>query len=163
MAVNISGSQFAKMRKRAEGALTRLKGMKEKAADAAGRVVQTMTIGGVSFGFGVVHGRFVDEQGNRGIEFVGIPLELFVGGVSHLLGFVGGMKYADHLHNLGNGAIASYATMAGVGVGERMRLREAQQEGGDVPATSGARRRVSAPRSTSTDDLLNIARGQRAY
>lgn len=47
----------------------------------------------------------------------GIPLDLASGVVLHAAGLFGGPKYASHLHNLADGALASFFTTLGAGLG----------------------------------------------
>jgi len=143
MAINVGRKEVENLKKRAEGAMARLKGVKEKAENAAGRVVDAATIGGTSFLMGVVNGRFLDPAtGKRGLEVLGVPVEVIATVGFHVLGFMSSDKYGTHLHNFGNGALASYTNILGIGVGDKMRQTAARAATApaQVPAsTSGVR------------------------
>lgn len=118
-------SSLQRMRARAEN-------MKEKAEEALGTAIQTVEVGGTSFLFAYLRGRMGDENGD--LNVVGIPASLGTGVAMHLVGFLGGFgKYADHAHNIGDGAIAEYAVTMGVRIGA-----DAKVEAG---TTQGRRRR----------------------
>lgn len=75
-------------------------------------VVYTLEVGAASFGFGLLEGRY------GGVEVLGIPLNLGVGVIGHLLGYMGiGGKMAHHLHGFADGALASYLSTLGRSVG----------------------------------------------
>jgi len=85
---------------------------KEKATETMGVVVQTTEIGVAAFGFGVMRGKFQDPN------LMGVPIDLMAGLGLHVLGFFGGAgQYSSHSHNFGDGALASYLTSLGVGIG----------------------------------------------
>ena len=136
MAINVGRKEVENLKKRAEGAMARLRGVREKAEAAAGTVVQSATIGGTSFLLGVVNGRVVAPDGKRGVEVLGVPLEI-IGAVGfHILGFMSSEKYGSHLHNFGDGALAAYTNLLGISVGEKMRQANlaAQQPAAPAPA-----------------------------
>jgi len=68
---------------------------------------------------GVASGRF----GPLNIANTAVPLDA-VGGVAlHLIGFWLDSSLSRHLHNLGSGVLAGYATKAGVGLGTSLRTK----------------------------------------
>lgn len=68
---------------------------------------------------GVASGRF----GPLNIGNTAVPIDA-VGGVAlHLLGFWLDNNVSRHLHHLGTGALAGYATKAGVGYGTSLRMK----------------------------------------
>jgi hypothetical protein len=68
---------------------------------------------------GVASGRF----GPLNIAGTAVPLDA-VGGVAlHLVGFWLDSSLSRHLHNLGSGVLAGYATKAGVGLGTSLRTK----------------------------------------
>ena len=68
-------------------------------------------------GLGKKVGAFIEGGANM-LASLGIPLDLGVGLGSHLLAF---MAIApEHLHNVGDGALCSYVSALGLGIGERM-------------------------------------------
>lgn len=135
MAINVGRKEVENLRKRAEGAMARLRGVREKAEQAAGTVIQSATIGGTAFLLGVVNGRFYDAATQkRGIEVLGVPLEIISTVGFHVLGFMSSEKYGEHLHNFGDGALAAYTNVLGMGVGEKMRQNAANNAAAQAPA-----------------------------
>lgn len=112
--MEISRAQVSELREKAQRAMARARNMAEKSEKVIETALRTAEVGGAAFGMGVVKGRF----GN--IEVVGVPIDLVAASGLHLLGFFGGDRYADHLHALGDGALASYLTTLGTGVGRGM-------------------------------------------
>jgi len=168
MAIRVGKNEVERLKKRAEGFSARLRSVKEKAEESAGHLVQTVTITATSFAFGLANGRFVDAQGRRGVELFGVPLELLSGIGIHLLGFMGSSKYSEHLHNIGDGAVAAYTTILGVSVGDRMRQNQASPNGANAE-TSGPRRRPqqmgpgqrSQFNRLSDEEIMRIAASRR--
>lgn len=106
----------------------RAKGLAVKGEEAMGHMVQSMEVGMSALGFGWAEGRY------GSIELLGIPANLGASVVLHGLGYFGmAGKHSEHLHNLGDGALASYLHTMGVGIGARS--RQPARPGG---ATSGA-------------------------
>jgi hypothetical protein len=74
-------------------------------------------VGAAAFGLGFLHGR----KGGMPETF-GIPWDLGSAALLHLLGFSGYAEgYEQHLHNLGNGALAYYVGSMGAQIGQKMR------------------------------------------
>lgn len=71
---------------------------------------QAVEVSAMALGFGFVRGRWKGDM-------YGIPVDLAGGVVLHAAGLFGGPKYANHLHNLGDGALASFFTTLGAGLG----------------------------------------------
>ena len=93
----------------------RIEGMKEKAEHTTQKVVRTVEVGGAAFGMGLLQGY------TGGVEVFGVPLELGLGIGLNVFGLLGGAgAYSDHLHNVADGCLASYATTLGRGVGTTM-------------------------------------------
>jgi len=88
---------------------------RSKADEAVSQVVATAEIGTTAFALGVINGRFA------GVEFLGVPLDLWAAGLFHGAGLMG--LQPEHLHNFGNGATASFAVTTGAGVGREMRMK----------------------------------------
>lgn len=127
--LQITRADAEKLLKRAQGAGQAIKRARERADEVVGTVVQTTEIGTAAFGFGLVNGRW------GGVEVLGVPLDLLAAGGLHVLGFVG--VASDHLHNFGDGALASFATTLGRGVGIEMAQKAAQQPN-QLPAGAAA-------------------------
>lgn len=103
--------QLSEMRDKAMRAISRARGIVEKSEGVIAHAVQTVEVGGGAFACGVAKGRY------GSVEVLGLPVDLLAGAGGHLLGFLGGGKYAEHIHNLSDGALASYLTTLGQGVG----------------------------------------------
>ena len=100
----------------------RAKGLAVKGEEAMGHMVQSMEVGVSALGFGWAEGRY------GSIELLGIPANLGASVVMHGLGYFGmAGKHSEHLHNLGDGALASYLHTMGVGIGARSRPLAARQ------------------------------------
>jgi hypothetical protein len=92
--------------------------VREKAERSVKTMVRTAEVAAGSFGFGVAKGRY----GEVGVA--GIPADLGVAILLHGFGFfnVAG-KSSYHLHGFADGALASYLTTLGTGVGVNMKQK----------------------------------------
>jgi hypothetical protein len=107
--------------------------VKEKAAEAMEQGVQTLEVGGAAFGFGYLRGRMSSES--KPFAIAGVPTDLGAGLALHTLAFMGGFdKYAEHGHNLGDGALASYLTFKGIQFGKEAAAKAGTASGYDDPA-----------------------------
>jgi hypothetical protein len=69
-----------------------------------------------AFTFGLIQGRFKAQGGLT----IGLPVDLLAGITMHSLSLFGFARpYAQHLHAVGDGALASFFTTTGYRVGER--------------------------------------------
>lgn len=94
----------------------RVETLKEKGQEALGSVLQSAEVGGAAFAFGFMRGKMADTDGN--LDVVGIPASLGASIALHGLGFLGVFgKHSEHAHNLGDGALAEYAAVAGMRMG----------------------------------------------
>ena len=100
---------------RYQGMQKRVQTIKADAEEKVMVVVQTAEVSTAAFAFGLVNGRW-----NRP-EVVGVPVDALAGMGFHVLGFFID-KGGEHMHNLGDGALASYLASLGMGVGAKMRL-----------------------------------------
>jgi hypothetical protein len=99
-------------------ALAQTDKMKEQGESIVGHISQSVEIGVGALGFGVLAGRY------GAVNLGPVPLDLASGLAMHLLGFAGvAGKYADHLHNFGDGALASYWVKLGAGFGTAWRMK----------------------------------------
>lgn len=147
MALKVSKMGVARLRDYAERAHARARGLAVKSEQAVGTLVRTAEVQATAFGMGVVNGRF------GGVEILGVPLDLGAGSAAHLLAFVGvGGKFSSHLHNLADGALASYMTTLGVGVGKRMAQSAGASSAGAFGSGVG-----SAAEVLSSEDLAAMA------
>jgi hypothetical protein len=115
MALNITRSDAERLLKTAQNARASIKRAKEHANEAVDRIVQTVEVGSTAFAFGIANGRF------GGVEVLGVPLDALASFGMHSLAFFG--VATDHLHNFGDGAMASYLTTTGAGIGRAMAVR----------------------------------------
>lgn len=104
------------------------RGKLDKVKDVSKVAVRTSEVAVVAAGFGYIQGRF-------GPKKVGpIPLDLLLGGAGHIVGFMElAGEFTPHLHNLADGAIASFANTWGRGLG-----REGRAKAGQPPLMSGS-------------------------
>jgi hypothetical protein len=81
------------------------------------RVTRSAEVTLSAFTFGVLQGRWKDKGG---LTAFALPIDLLAGATFHILGLLPfAHPYAHHLHNLGDGALASFFTTTGYRVGER--------------------------------------------
>lgn len=100
---------------RAEAMRARMTNLRKKAEKVTERAVHTVEVGAGAFAFGVLQGRSQDPEG---VRLFGVPIDLLSGITLHAAGFLGlGGKMSSHLHGFGDGALASYLTTMGRGVG----------------------------------------------
>lgn len=137
----ISERKYQEAVKRYESARKRIKNVKAEAEGAVMQVVQTLEVSGGAFTVGMVDGYF------NGVEFLGIPLGLVVGGGAHVLGACD--VAPEHLHNIGDGSLGAYFTSLGLGLGEDMRRKNAAPP---AAAASG----YSLPGSVSGAGLTDL-------
>lgn len=120
----------------------RVANMKEKGQEALGSVLQSAEVGGSAFAFGYMRGRMGDDNGE--FDVVGIPASLGAAVAFHGMGFLGLFgKHSEHAHNLGDGALAEYAAVAGMRMGNAKSSnpgvkRIAGTSGGRRPAIAGS-------------------------
>lgn len=99
----------------------RIEGIKQHTEKTVEKVIRTAEVGGTAFAVGVLNGK------TGGVEIMGVPLELGAGIALNVLSYMGAAgKMSDHVGNIGDGALASFATMEGVKIG----LQWAQKSGG---------------------------------
>jgi hypothetical protein len=112
-----------------------------------GTAVATAEIGGTAFLLSFMRGRNGEidkETGYLELTVGGIPVSLVVGLGGHVAGFAGvGGKFGDHLHNIASGALAEYAAVQGLRLGQKNANETAKKEGKTSPyadnATAAAR------------------------
>jgi len=119
---------------KSEGRLARFKLQTGKMVE---RLVQTAEVQTGALAMGIVNGRYTERTAAGVVEppaIVGIPVELFTGVLLHLIGYSGfAGKVDEHLHNLGDGAVAAWTTQAGRGLGQEWRT-SALAPAGALPA-----------------------------
>jgi len=112
--MKLSLSQLSNLESKYTSAKKSVQRVREEAQATVMQVVRTVEVGGTAFSFGIVNGRWGRP------EFVGVPVDLLTSIGLHGLGFVLDKEAAPHLHNLGDGALASYLTALGTGIGAKM-------------------------------------------
>lgn len=115
---SITLQQVRQLQEKAQSALSRARTARHNATkqieQATQTVVQSLEVGGSSFGFGLVTGRY------GGVEVLGVPGDLAAGLALHAAAFfVDDEHTADHLHNFGDGCTAAYLHTLGLGIGRR--------------------------------------------
>jgi hypothetical protein len=108
---------------------------KEHAEKAMGVGIAAVEIGGTSAALGYAHERYgtADKDGDMVYTVASVDVDLGLGVASHAAGFFGAAgKYAEHVHNIGNGGIAAYGYRQGAKYG-----RQALRDSKSAPATKG--------------------------
>lgn len=115
---NVTQKDLIKAKSIAERMQRRFENAKEKGEEVVGSVVQTAEVGATAFAFGYARGRYGETN------VMGVPIDLGAGAATHLGAFFGLFgKYAEHAHNLADGAIAEYLAVKGAIVGDKMRQK----------------------------------------
>jgi hypothetical protein len=105
-------------------------------------VVKTLEIQGAAFLFGAVQGAWYDPakaDDKPGAHILGAPVEAVagVGLIAAGLFGVGGDKWATHVLNLGNGALAAWSSNLGRGWGFKVRKERDAKKAAKGGKTSG--------------------------
>jgi hypothetical protein len=133
----------------ARGKLARLN---EKAGETIEGVVKTLEIQGAAFVFGAIQGAWYEPDPSKpddkpGLHVLGMPVEGVVGVGLMIGGFVGlgGDKWAGHLINFGNGALAAYTSNLGRGFGYKFKKeRDAKKAAGGSTRGQSLREEVAS-------------------
>lgn len=125
--MQLSLAKVQDLKARYDGMQKRIQNVKKEAQEKVMVVVQTAEVSTAAFAFGLVNGRY-----NRP-EVVGVPCDALAGMLFHAAGFLVDTEAGSHMHNLGDGALASYVASLGTGVGAKMRL-ESLNPSGQLPA-----------------------------
>ncbi len=109
---SISKADIIKMEKRIRSLQTRAKNAFAQAEGVMEGVVTSMEVGGAAFGLGVLQGRY------PGADIWGIPPDLTAALLLHGIAIAGaGGEMKKHFQAFGDGALASYLTTIGRGIG----------------------------------------------
>lgn len=120
MATKLSKTEFDRAKRLAQSAMSRARAMKEKAEGAVEQVTGAALVGGTAFLFSYAMHRFRGDDDAPGIEILGVPLDLGASLALHALALFGvGGKYSEQMKQIANGALASYTTTLGAGLGTR--------------------------------------------
>lgn len=112
---SISKADIMKMQKRITSLQSRAKNALAEAEGVMEGVVTSMEVGGAAFGLGVLQGRYPDA------DVWGIPPDLTAALLMHGIALAGaGGEMKKHFQAFGDGALASYLTTIGRGIGRGM-------------------------------------------
>lgn len=141
MATKITKGKVEKLQRAYKSAVSRAKRMKEQSESIAGQIQGAALVTGSAFAIGYAQHRFRDDEGNPGVEVLGIPMDLGIGLGLHL-GSIFGIfgNYQESANHVANGALAAYATTMGAGMGTKAYDEMAGGGGGalaDGAAASG--------------------------
>jgi hypothetical protein len=125
MSTGLSIATLRKAADRYQGMQKRVAAIREEAKEKVMVVVQTAEVNTAAFAFGVINGRWARP------ELVGVPVDALAGVALHAAGFIVDNDAGKHMHNLGDGALASYSASLGTGIGAKMR-----SEAGLLPANA---------------------------
>jgi hypothetical protein len=149
----------SKLARTMESARNRVKKLKDEAEKKTRHFVTAGETLAVASAFGYANGRYVDEEGNRGLKVGPMPLDALTGAAFHVLAFVNAeSRYYEDWQALGNGALSSFAVTAMIGLGEQHRQEAVLEAPTEV---SGTRRVHSGSRRMSAREVLETARARR--
>lgn len=115
---NLSREQLQQVKSTVERARATMSRAREKTEEVVGSAIGAAETGAAAFGLGWVRGRFGE------VSVLGVPVDIGAAAVLHGVAFLGGAgKYREHVHALGNGALAVYLTTVGAKVGADMRSK----------------------------------------
>lgn len=137
--MTVSRPELKRMAARAQALAARAKSAMAKAERAVETGIRSVEVGASAFALGMAEGRF------GAIDIVGVPMPLMAAAAAHTMGFLSSDKISDHLHALGDGALASYCASAGFRIGKTW----AAKAGSPGAATKGE--------SLSDDDAADMA------
>ena len=107
---------IAKAREYVERAKEKMAKVREHAEEAIGQGIQVAEVSGTAFAFGYANARWGGDKGQ--VEVFGLPADLGTAVALHGVAFMGGLgRYSEHGHNVGTGALASYAYRMGTHFG----------------------------------------------
>lgn len=115
----------------------RISRIRDESEELTGRIVRSGEVQVAAAVFGAIQGAWYDPRDAKdkpGAHIGPVPVEVAAGGammVASLLGFGG--KYAEHLHNFADGALAAYVSNVARGWGYKW-----QKERATKASTSGA-------------------------
>lgn len=140
MARKVSSRALSQMERKYKSALARVRRVKDEGERIAGQLQGAAITTGTAFGLSYMSHRFRDENGQAGIEIVGVPLDLGLGlglHVATLFGVFG--KWAEGAAQVANGALASWGTTIGASMGtEAYNKLQSGNGGGALPAGDAA-------------------------
>jgi len=103
------------LRHKAERAESMAMKFRKRAQGWIGTTVRVTEVSGAAMAFGYAHGRWGE---NGELAVAGLPVDIGAAVLLHGAALFGGLgAYAEHGHNLGNGALAAYAYRTGAQIG----------------------------------------------
>lgn len=131
----ISPARATELLRKADAAANKLATVKKKTEEKAGEVFKLLETVGAGLGVGCLRGKYGAVEVGPGI-----PLEALIGAGLHTVGFLDlAGKHSEHVHNLGNAVLTTWAALEGV-----------KLMGGAVLSESEAKRLAAAPKQTIT-------------
>lgn len=115
-----------------EALMSRLAKIREQSTETVGTVLQTAEVAGAAAAFSWANGRYGDLDPKAGNfdpqkNVMGVPVDLAGAVLLHGLSFTGMLgKHKEHGHNLGDGALASYACRTAMTMGLRAKSKAGQ-------------------------------------
>lgn len=150
MALTLSRGHLGSAISQAHRVHSRARAALEKMHHTTRTVVRTAEVSGAAFAFGLLQGRLPATKQ----KVLGVPVDLGSAVLLHVFGFAGlGGDYSGHLHNLGDGVLASYTNKQGILLGSEMAKKAALKAG-----VSGALEDGLEGESLSDEDMANINR-----
>lgn len=117
----IGENDMASLKAKYENVKRSVARMKERGEETIGHVVQTVEVNATAGGLAYLRGRIgeVDDSGNKQLSVAGVPVGLAFGVLSHVAAFtpIAG-KYTEHMHNIGDGALAEFMVSRLFTIGE---------------------------------------------
>lgn len=146
---SISMSEALRLRDKVTRLQSTTKRAREKAGEVVTDLVRAAEVSGVAAAIGYLQGKRAQE-GKESLSLFGVPLDLGVGVVAHVLGIMGVGGAEDHFKAIGDGGLATYFSTLGYTAGKSGKgLAEATRAALTPPKVSGA--------SLTADDLAKLA------
>jgi hypothetical protein len=106
----ISPARATELLRKADAAANKLATVKKKTEEKAGEVFKLLETVGAGLGVGCLRGKYGAVEVGPGI-----PLEALIGAGLHTVGFLDlAGKHSEHVHNLGNAVLTTWAALEGV-------------------------------------------------
>lgn len=132
---NITRAHIAHAHAAVQRAHRRAESMKAKLEDTTQKFVRTLEVGAAAAVGGLIEGK----AGPSGAHIMGVPVNLAGALALNLLGYFDAAgKHSEHLCNLGDGLLASYASSVGFGMGQKWASSGKLFGGTSTTATQGA-------------------------
>lgn len=110
-----------------KSATNKLASIREASNEAIGQTLQAVEVGATAFGLDYANERWgkADKPGDDPeLKVMGFPADAVGAGVLHVGSFILGGKYAEHGHNLADGALACFTARLGRAMGRDARAKD---------------------------------------